>query len=281
MTLPQGLDQLFRDGSAASRTLDVALPPGRLVVPDGERTPPHPAYWLSDAAAPEGLWERLRAAHARSGLWPLLLTDLDAESGRPWATGEVHITGHTSPAGHDAEAVLARWWTEINSPSPDDTEDSYPPELAGGHDGSDTFGLAWPGLAAAGALAVVPDRHADEVAAALADGHARLGLVAADRGADALTVAGWSGPVNHTEDTALISAVIRSWEERFGVRVISVGFAALTLSVAAPPLDITQARAVAYEHLAFCPDNVWQGVGSVADYSETILGAPIWSFWWD
>ena len=146
MTLPQGLDQLFRDGSAASRTLDVTLPPGRLVVP---ATRDVPAYWLSDAAAPEGQWERLRAAHARSGLWPLLLTDLDSESGRPWSVGEVHITGHTTPAGHDAEAVLAGWWAEVNSPAADDTEDCYPPELAGGHDGSDTYGLPWPGLACA------------------------------------------------------------------------------------------------------------------------------------
>jgi hypothetical protein len=46
----------------------------------------------------------------------------------------------------------------------------------------------------------------------------RLGLVAAERGADALAAAGWSGPLNYTNDTGEISAVVRDWERRFGVR---------------------------------------------------------------
>ncbi|MFC7479357.1 DUF4253 domain-containing protein [Luedemannella flava] len=120
------------------------------------------------------------------------------------------------------------------------------------------------------------------MAAALTGPAHRLGLVAAGRGADALTVAGWSGPINHAQDTAEISAVIRDWEDRFGARVIAVGFATLTLSIAAPPIDMSHAREVTNEHLAFCPDNIWQqGPGSLPDYAEALLGAPIWTFWWD
>src|SRR5436190_2148497 len=78
----------------------------------------------------------------------------------------------------------------------------------------------------------------------------RLGLVAADRGSDALSVVGWNGAANYTGDTAELSAVLRTWEDRFGVRVIGVGFAELYLSVAAPPATTAEALAVAAEHFA-------------------------------
>ncbi|CAL9520108.1 DUF4253 domain-containing protein [Streptomyces sp. enrichment culture] len=53
------------------------------------------------------------------------------------------------------------------------------------------------------------------------------------------------------------------WEDRFGVRVITLG-RELPLSVAAPPPTPAQAREVAVEHFAFCPDNLL-----------------LRSFWWD
>jgi Domain of unknown function (DUF4253) len=52
---------------------------------------------------------------------------------------------------------------------------------------------------------------------------------------------------------------MRSWEDRFGARVIGVGFADLYVSVAAPPATLDEALPVAAEHFAFCPDNIWQG----------------------
>jgi hypothetical protein len=288
MTLPQGLDQLFADTRV--RELDVALPPGRLVVPDDRPSRllsdagagwPRPAYWLSDGAAPDGLWAALLVAHERSGLWPLLLGGLDGFPERPWEAGEVHLTRLTSPYQHTADQVLARWWTGMNTPDEEDSDGAYPAELRGGPDGTDPFGHPWPGLASAGILETVPDLRAEEIAAALTNGRHRLGLVAADCGANALTVAGWSGPVNHTNDTAEISAVVRDWEDRFGARVVAVGFDTLALSIAAPPTDMAHARAVANEHLAFCPDNIWQGAGDLPTYAESLLGAPLWTFWWD
>lgn len=289
MTLPQGLDQLFAaETPTPVRELDVALPPGRLVVPEAARLLtdpgagwPRPAYWLSDEPAPAGLWAALLAEHERSGLWPLLLCGLRGFPERPWEVGEVHVTRLTSPDQHTADQVLSRWWTKMNTPDEDDSDGAYPEELRGGPDGADPFGHPWPGLAPAGILATVPELRAEEIAAAHTDGTHRLGLVAADRGADALTVAGWGGPMNHANDTAEISAVVRDWEDRFGARVIAVGFHTLVLSVAAPPIDMTHARAIADEHLAFCPDNIWQRAGDIPTYAESLLGAPLWSFWWD
>jgi hypothetical protein len=105
--------------------------------------------------------------------------------------------------------------------------------------------------------------------------------VTASRGSDALAVAGWQGAVNYTNDTAELSAVLRSWEDRFGVRVIGAGFAELYLSVAAPPADHAEALRVAAEHFAFCPDNVWQGTSPLTTYANYLIDAPLWSFWWD
>jgi hypothetical protein len=47
--------------------------------------------WLSDSPPTPDLWSRLRAEHAASGLWPLLLDPLDPQDTdfRPWACGEL------------------------------------------------------------------------------------------------------------------------------------------------------------------------------------------------
>jgi hypothetical protein len=75
--------------------------------------------------------------------------------------------------------------------------------------------------------------------------------------------------------------VLRDWEERFGARVVGVGFDTLYASVAAPPATDDEALRVAAEHYAFCPDNITQGPGSLSQYARHILGQPGWAFWWD
>ncbi|MFG1966618.1 DUF4253 domain-containing protein [Nonomuraea sp. NPDC049028] len=129
----------------------------------------------------------------------------------------------------------------------------------------------------------MPGRDPDTAAALLAEslGAARprlLGLVPATRGADTLTLCGWTGPLNHTNETEEISAVVRSWEERFGARVVTVGYSTLELSVAAPPTTLEHARQVAAEHEAFAPDTIWQGCGDFEDYAEALVGSGDWSF---
>jgi hypothetical protein len=89
-------------------------------------------------------------------------------------------------------------------------------------------------------------------------------------------------PANVENDAAKLSAVLRSWEDRFAVRVIGVGFAELYLSVAAPPTDHATALHVAAEHFAFCADNIWQSsTTALTAYADQLIDAPIWSFWWD
>lgn len=142
---------------------------------------------------------------------------------------------------------------------------------------------AWPGLAPV-ARADDP-QAADAAALACVAHHVELaayyfGLVPATRGADALSASGWDGPCNHAH-THEISAVIRSWEDRFGARVVVVGFDTLILSVATPPATVEQARHIAAEHHAFCPDNILRGGQDFEEYARSLVGEPRWYFWWD
>ncbi|MFE9443386.1 DUF4253 domain-containing protein [Streptomyces sp. NPDC006602] len=43
-----------------------------------------------------------------------------------------------------------------------------------------------------------------------------------------------------------------------------------------------EAEAIAAEHLAFCPDTIWQtDPGDLVSYAKTLIGERSWSFWWD
>ncbi|MEH1125504.1 DUF4253 domain-containing protein [Micromonospora sp. CPCC 206061] len=237
--------------------------------------------WLSNDPAPTGLWRLLHAEHQRSGLWPLLLDSYTYDASRPWDDGEIWPNAMSSPAQHDAEPLLAGWWASYTEVDDEDDELSPDQRLAV----TAPYGQQWPGSAAPAQQQMAPDRHADHCAEQLlqAQPTVRLGLVAADSGSDALTVAGWQGAVNYVNDTAKLSAVLHTWEDRFGARVIGVGFAELYVSVAAPPSGTAEALHVAAEHFAFCPDNVWQGPSpcTLAAYAERLIGAPTWVFWWD
>ncbi|MGW0698891.1 DUF4253 domain-containing protein [Streptomyces sp. NPDC002867] len=110
---------------------------------------------------------------------------------------------------------------------------------------------------------------------------ARGALVPAPRSADLLASLGRHGACNHT-DTATLTAVLRSWEDRFGTRIVAVHFDRLDLSVARPPRTMEEAPAVAAEHHAFCPDTVWQGYETIRAYAaEGLLNKEHWTFWWD
>jgi hypothetical protein len=239
-----------------------------------------PAFWLSDAPATATLWARLRAEHARSGLWPLLLegfgnfdADDDHELAFPWG-GEASADPVRAIDGHDAAGFLAASWAAMAAVN-DEMFQEYPEFLL-------PFGRDWPGLAAPGGLTDDPGAVADRCAEQAPDGDLRLGLVAVRRGADALVATGWIGAVNYFDQdrASPLAAVVRSWEDRFGARVVGLGGATALLSVAAPPVTFEHALHIAAEHLLFCADNV-TGVGTLAEYAEQICGETTWSFWWD
>jgi hypothetical protein len=246
----------------------VRLPRGGLVVPGDDYAADvptlHPVLWISAEIVEEvgGLWSDLAARFDHHGLWPLVLEPLDGDDTRPWDTAELDPKLSLDPASYDATAVLDDLWSQCMPESGD------PKELA-------PHGRHFPGLAAAttGERTPIPD---DVLGA-----EGRLGLVAATRAADVPSIVGWTGPLNYEADMGKLGAVMRSWEDRFGAYLIALGFDTMTFLVERPPTSIDHAIAIAAEHFAFCPDRVWQDVGSLQSLAESLVDAPLWHFWWD
>ncbi|MEV7140087.1 DUF4253 domain-containing protein [Streptomyces tauricus] len=263
-TLPNQLPTLAAD--PAGRSLGLDLPPGALLDTTVDGPWDEPLLWRADAPAAPGDWLRLASARRTAGLCPVLVGGRPDSEPHPdkW---ELDPALASYPGDHDAEEVLAELWEEYAAEAQD---------------------ADWPGLAAAGVPDVDPDGWAAEVTDALVGGASRLqeprlALVPARRSADIPAAIGWCGPVNLTEDVAELCAVLRSWEDRFGVRVVALTFDQLIVSVAAPPRTRAEAEAIAAEHYAFCPANITQGGhASLRAYAEReVLGARSWTFWWD
>ncbi len=267
-TLPNPLPKLAADPSG--RCLGLELPPGTLIDATDEGPWHEPLLWCADERAVPGGWAALEPARRTVGLLPLVADVGDGHGGpRDWQLAPAEVS---YPGDHDPEEVLADHWAEHA------TADAAP----------------WPGLAseaspvATAVPAVDPDSVASGVASSLLAGEGPLkeprpALVFARRSADIPAAIGWTGPANHETDVARLCAVLRSWEDRFGIRVVALGFDHLLVSVAFPPTTLAEAEAVAAEHAAFCPDNLRQdGDTTLRGYAERrLLDQPTWHFWWD
>lgn len=287
-TLPNPLPSL------ASSGLD--LPPGSLVDATLDGPWHEPLLWYADGPADLRGWSALRADGRRLGLLPVLVTGGSRDQ---WPEDwDLCPDGTSYPGDHDADEVLAGYWTDY---ADDELGDGTAADESCGtgkaseqdEEGGERSGGAgsWPGLAP------VPAREApedpDAVAAGLvgvitadADdwlGGARIALVPARRSADIPAAIGCSGPMNHENDVARLCAVLRSWEDRYDARVVVLGFDTMIVSVGRPPATIEEARALAAEHYAFCPDNIDQSPPYDLDvYAEkAVLNQEAWSFWWD
>lgn len=259
------------------------LPPGSLVDDTLDGPWHEPLLWYADGPAAPRDWADLRAAGRRLGLLPVLVTGGRRDQ---WPEDWDLCPDDTSyPGDHDAEEVLAGYWADNVEYVDEETGDAVAADAA--DDDTDT----WPGLAPVPAREAAED--ADTVAAGLAGviaadadawlGGARIALVPARRSADIPAAIGWSGPMNHENDVARLCAVLRSWEDRFDARVVVLGFDTMIVSVGRPPATIEEARALAAEHYAFCPDNIDQSPPHDLDaYAEkAVLNQEAWSFWWD
>ncbi|WP_404960031.1 DUF4253 domain-containing protein [Streptomyces sp. 147326] len=262
-------------GDPQGLSLGLELPPGAVLPARGG-----PLLWVSDGPVGVGALAACRSpALAAAGLQAVLF------QGRRgleewWRDRELRPQRMSDPDDHHVEPVLREFWHGV-VPDPEEGEEGE--ELIA------PFGRDWPGLAepgVAGKNGPDPEVAACELADELIGGGSlpspRLALVPAARGADVPTAMGWCGPTNHENDTARISAVLRSWEDRFGARVVALGFDELYVSVAAPPRTVAGALPVAAEHFAFAPDNIWQGCGTIRAYAdEAVTGSSLWGFWWD
>lgn len=69
------------------------------------------------------------------------------------------------------------------------------------------------------------------------------------------------------------------WYEKYGaVPAVMTGN---TLEFTARPVNEKAAFELAWEHFAFCPDNVLQNVGTIGRLADSLTKSSVWHFWWD
>ncbi|MEZ6038119.1 MAG: DUF4253 domain-containing protein [Planctomycetota bacterium] len=248
----------------------ISLPAGALIhVDPGFASQPSDAAvaWVSTAPLQDlpRTWRAFAAAFGETGLWPIVCDSLKDE-GRPWTSGE--FDGPRPVATTPPAQLLARLW-ESAVPVAEETE----------LDAIEPFDRSFPGLAPA--TSPDGDVETDAPTAVVARLEGRLGLVAVTRPADVLAALGWSGACNHHDDPGELSAVLRSWEDRFGAVLVGVGFDTVTLAVSRPPRTVEQALPIAAELFAICSDIVYQGLESIEALADELVDCDQWSLWWD
>lgn len=236
------------------------LPAGRAVRPDGDPEAAPVAWVTEDIADHFELWARLVRTFPETGLWPVIASGMEGQLRRPWFDGE--LGGREDPAP-DAEEVLRQRVSDVT-----ELQQDY-----GVPEPEEAWKVEWAGLALGGVVGSSVELRCPAEPFGLA-------LVPVTRPADVPAAIGWWGPTNHDLGAGELSAVLRSWEDRFGAVLTSMGFDTLELAVAAPPTDDDAAHRLAREHHALCPDNIDQGAGDIETY-VAMVASPEWYFWWD
>jgi hypothetical protein len=146
----------------------------------------------------------------------------------------------------------------------------------------------FPGLAPAAGRVLT---QAEREAALGALQPSRIGLVPARRPADVPATVGWVtfgvdpyefGPVQVSANAVWVGSVLRSFEDRFGASLLHLGPGAeLRLLVERPPRTLEHAAMIAAEHSVFCDECAGAGLREVSGIAAALVGAPIWTFWWD
>lgn len=258
----------------------VTLPAGKLIT--GNNRSDHVAWATVDPVPGSGrVWAALSGLHSRTGLVPIQLDGLGGDPRRPWDDGEFTEPADPREAdGLDAGAVLRFGWRAW-LPPPSWENPEYVQMRA-------PFTREWPGLAPPQRMPLTPAGRQQALDVALprirqahgATPQARIGLVAAGRPADVLLAIGWAGLVNCGESLPELTAVLRSGEDRFGARLIDIGYADLRLFVERPPRTLQAAQSLAAEHVVLAEDCTG-GARDIPGIAARLVNGPIWTFWWD
>lgn len=260
-------------------SLPAGLPPGRF-----ERRGPV-EVWICEEL-PDGiaeLWADLLRRAPATGLHPhLCWPDDPARPRDPAAADAVRLDEVLAADFAEYRRQRLPSWSDPSSAEPsDETPEDVEPWP---HDPGPPF-ESWPGLAPAGpdtgagpgaeeaaGRTVARLLRSEPYAASLS-----LVLVPARSSADVPAVMGWQdGPL------PLMGALLRSWEDRFGARVVAAFNGDLHVSVARPPLDPAHAERLALEHVLSTADNIVDDPPTpFPEYARGLVGRTDWRFWWD
>ena len=282
--------------------IPAGLPSGRFL-PDGS-----PTMWQTDfpVADPVGLWEHCDRSAAATGIWPVVSGSGIYRRIEPWDPQDPYEVDDASLEG----VLRARWEAlrarQAKGPCPERYRDigvgensikaiveTWPqqwppyeqwPGLApagpgSGQDATETHRRVLAEISGDPAAGEMHRRQMEEILgdiARLAPTGPCLALVPAKRPADIPAVMAWDAEA----PLELLSAMLRSWEERFGARVVAFEGATLHVSVARPPVTAASASLVAFEHVLL-GDDLHGGQLDFADYASSLIGDRHWKFWWD
>ena len=256
----------------------IRLPAGRRI--RGNDGQGEPVAWATTEPVPGAgrVWAALSKAHAQSGLVPVLLAGIGGDPERPWDTQEFRDPDDLTELDHlDAAELLREDWRQQTTEYDEEDEEYQDEDFARSiaEQVAPFSRRQFPGLAQAEDHQLSAGQL-DRVLSGL--GPARVGLVPAGRPADALPALGW----NQALDTAVpIAAVLRSWEDRFGARLLRAGLAEISVLSQRPPRTLESARHLAAEQWAFCSEFGGTGLHDVPRITASLMNSPVWTFWWD
>jgi hypothetical protein len=227
------------------------------------------AIWVveGDQSGTLERWRMVRGAHQHTGLWPFLLTanaDMLPDLVH-FAANEADLAELSRGEALHSDEVLREMAAMAAS---DDVDDD-----GGGERDESTYDQE--------ASAVTPDVLADIEGWLQRDQPRRLALIEAAQGWEVPVRLAWSGSVNYDLSGGQHLSVLRRWAQRYGAELLTLGFDTIELLVERPPTGKDEALAVAREQFAYCPDIVWQGVGTIGSLAATQVRSHLWYFWWD
>jgi hypothetical protein len=239
-------------------------------------------------------WERLREAVAQTGYWPVIL--IDRGDGFPLPPDSATDPGQ--PGERTFEEILAaantidfEGWvreqherriaslTEDVDLYPDNDELSgYPRQLLAQR--GELRGLpraAWPGDDP------TPLEEIDDRLASFTERPGRrlaAALFPVPEGWQVPAFLRW-GAQRWPHDPALHAAALRSWQERYGAELVTLGGHTMHLRVGRPPATRRAALRLAREHFFYCDDLILNRVSSLDELAAWLIRARVWYFVWD
>lgn len=207
---------------------------------------------------------------------PCSVGDLDLPEGAQQAEGRVWVTTEAVPSTGEVWVGLAQafsvtglWPVVLTEPGVAFELDVDDPT---NHDA-----LALLKADAPATLDVADPTVAYDLVPAL-PGEGRIALVPVIEPADVVARTGWTGASTGTLSTGEVSAVLRSWQRRYGAVPLALGADTLFLLRGAVPEAGAGLEALASEHEAFCPQN-FEGISREA-YLRHLGTSPVWAFRW-
>jgi hypothetical protein len=269
---------------------------GSLQLPEGCRTHVHgardgstpPVAWVTITPVPDpgAVWEELSGTGQRTGLVPFIARTLPGSPHRPWDNGgprwpHAYFQYPADPAAADeidpAAVLAARWASQAPDPADEEADPEWREAPGPRWRPSPATSPAWPPPA--------PGHPTRRRSAPPSPACRPPGSAWPPPAADALAAMGWR-PGNWTGGVLPVTAVLRSWEDRFGARLLAVGHDEFKLLAERPPAGLPAARRLAAEIYALGADEftcAWheQALTSIGDIAGSLTRSPAWGLWWD